>query len=333
MPHVYIIAEIGVNHNGSLETALKMLDVAAATGVDCVKFQTFKAEDLASKYADTAEYHKRNVSPNENNQQEMLKRYELKYEDFKILKQRCKELNVDFLSTPFDNGSIDILQKIGVDFWKIPSGEITNVPYLIKIAQTSKPVILSTGMSNMEEIKFAVKLLKENGVPDIILLHCNTEYPTPYEDVNLNAMLTIQKETGLKVGYSDHTPGIAVAIAAVALGACVIEKHFTLDKDMPGPDHKASMEPHEMSEMVKNIRIVEKALGDRVKIASKSEEKNIVIARKSIVASCNIKKGEVFTENNITTKRPGSGISPIYWFEIIGKKAKRDFEKDELIEL
>ena len=234
MPHVYIIAEIGVNHNGSLETALKMLDVAAATGVDCVKFQTFKAEDLASKYADTAEYHKRNVSPNEKNQQEMLKRYELKYEDFKILKQRCKELNVDFLSTPFDNGSIDILQKIGVDFWKIPSGEITNVPYLIKIAQTSKPVILSTGMSNMEEIKFAVKLLKENGVPDIILLHCNTEYPTPYEDVNLNAMLTIQKETGLKVGYSDHTPGIAVAIAAVALGACVIEKHFTLDKDMPG---------------------------------------------------------------------------------------------------
>lgn len=333
MQHVYIIAEIGVNHNGSLETALEMLEAAAATGVDCVKFQTFKAEQLASKYADTAEYHKKNVSPDENNQQEMLKRYELKYEDFKILKSRCIELGVDFLSTPFDNDSIELLNEIGIEIWKIPSGEITNVPYLIKIANTRKPVILSTGMSTLEEILFAVQLLKENGTPDITLLHCNTEYPTPYEDVNLRAMSAIQKATGLKVGYSDHTPGIAVAVAASALGACIIEKHFTLDKNMPGPDQKASMEPDEMAEMVKNIRIVEKALGSNIKKVSPSEEKNIVIARKSIIASRKIKKGEIFSEKNLTTKRPGNGISPIHWFEILGQTAKRDFEEDELIEL
>ena len=333
MQHVYIIAEIGVNHNGSLQTAMKMLDTAAALGVDCVKFQAFKAEALASKYADTAEYHKKNVNRNENNQQEMLKRYELQKEDFIKLKNRCKELNVDFLCTPFDNESIELLEELNVKLWKIPSGEITNVPYLINIAKTGKPVVLSTGMSTMEEILYAVDLLKKYGTTNITLLHCNTEYPTPYEDVNLKAMETIHKETGLPVGYSDHTPGIAVSLGAVALGACVIEKHFTLDKNMPGPDHKASMEPDEMRELVSGIRILEKALGNNEKKVTDSERKNIEIARKSIIALRDIPKGEVLSENNITTKRPGSGISPIHWFEVLGTKAIKDFKRDECIEV
>ena len=229
-PHVYIIAEVGVNHNGNFETAKKMLQVAAATGVDCVKFQTFVAEELASKFADTAEYHKRNVSKDENNQQEMLKRYELGVNEFKILKQMCNDLNVDFMSTPFDNISIDRLEELGISVWKVPSGEITNLPYLIKIAKTHKKVILSTGMSTLEEVKKAVEVLREHGTKDIILLQCNTEYPTPYEDANIKGMVTLKKECGLPVGYSDHTPGITVALGAVALGAEVIEKHFTLDK-------------------------------------------------------------------------------------------------------
>ena len=239
MHKVYVIAEIGVNHNGDLKLALDMLNAAAETGVDCVKFQAFKAEALASKYADTAEYHKKNVSPDENNQQEMLKRYELQEKDFIILREKCKQLGVDFLVTPFDDPSIDLLERLNVAFWKIPSGEITNIPYLIKLAKTHKPVILSTGMSTMDEILYAVDLLKEYGTSEIVLLHCNTEYPSPYQDVNLKALNTIREKTGCRVGYSDHTPGIVVSLGAVALGACVIEKHFTLNKNLPGPDHGA----------------------------------------------------------------------------------------------
>lgn len=333
MHKVYVIAEIGVNHNGDLNLALDMLNAAAATGVDCVKFQAFKAEALASKYADTAEYHKKNVSPDENNQQKMLKRYELQEQDFIILQEKCKQLGVDFLVTPFDDPSIDLLERLNVTFWKIPSGEITNVPYLIKLAKTHKPVILSTGMSTMDDILFAVNLLKEHGTPEIVLLHCNTEYPSPYQDVNLKAMNTIRKKTGCKIGYSDHTPGIVVSLGAVALGACVIEKHFTLDKTLPGPDHKASMEPEEMKELVDGIRILEQALGSEEKKVTESEAKNISIARKSIIAACDIKKGDIFTEKNITTKRPGTGISPVHWFDILGTTAIKDFKKDECIEV
>ncbi len=333
MHKVYVIAEIGVNHNGDLKLALDMLNAAAETGVDCVKFQAFKAEALASKYADTAEYHKKNVSPDENNQQEMLKRYELQEKDFIILREKCKQLGVDFLVTPFDDPSIDLLERLNVAFWKIPSGEITNIPYLIKLAKTHKPVILSTGMSTMDEILYAVDLLKEYGTSEIVLLHCNTEYPSPYQDVNLKALNTIREKTGCRVGYSDHTPGIVVSLGAVALGACVIEKHFTLNKNLPGPDHKASMEPDEMKALVDGIRILEQALGSEEKKVTKSEAKNISIARKSIIAACDIKKGDIFTEKNITTKRPGTGISPIHWFDVLGTAAIKDFKKDECIEI
>lgn len=333
MHKVYVIAEIGVNHNGDLKLALDMLNAAAETGVDCVKFQAFKAEALASKYADTAEYHKKNVSPDENNQQEMLKRYELQEKDFIVLREKCKQLGVDFLVTPFDDPSIDLLERLNVAFWKIPSGEITNIPYLIKLAKTHKPVILSTGMSTMDEVLYAVDLLKKYGTSEIVLLHCNTEYPSPYQDVNLKALNTIREKTGCRVGYSDHTPGIVVSLGAVALGACVIEKHFTLNKNLPGPDHKASMEPDEMKALVDGIRILEQALGSEEKKVTESEAKNISIARKSIIAACDIKKGDIFTEKNITTKRPGTGISPIHWFDVLGTAAIKDFKKDECIEI
>lgn len=333
MHKVYVIAEIGVNHNGDLKLALDMLKAAAETGVDCVKFQAFKAEALASKYADTAEYHKKNVSPDENNQQEMLKRYELQEKDFIVLREKCKQLGVDFLVTPFDDPSIDLLERLNVAFWKIPSGEITNIPYLIKLAKTHKPVILSTGMSTMDEVLYAVDLLKKYGTSEIVLLHCNTEYPSPYQDVNLKALNTIREKTGCRVGYSDHTPGIVVSLGAVALGACVIEKHFTLNKNLPGPDHKASMEPDEMKALVDGIRILEQALGSEEKKVTESEAKNISIARKSIIAACDIKKGDIFTEKNITTKRPGTGISPIHWFDVLGTAAIKDFKKDECIEI
>lgn len=333
MKQTYIIAEIGVNHNGDFDRAKEMLEIAASTGVNCVKFQTFKAEQLASRFADTAEYHKKNVSPSENNQLEMLKRYELKKEHFIELKKRCEELHIDFLSTPFDNESIDLLNEIGVDFWKIPSGEINNLPYLLKIAETHKPVILSTGMSDLNEVEYAVNLLRNNGVKELTLLHCNTEYPTPYEDVNLKAMQSMKERFDVEVGYSDHTKGITVSLAAVALGASVIEKHFTLNRNLPGPDHKASMEPKELERLVKEIRIVEQAMGDGIKKVSNSERKNISIARKSIVAAENISQGDILTEKNITTKRPGNGISPTKWFEVLGTKAVKNFKKDELIEL
>lgn len=331
MMGVYIIAEAGVNHNGSFETACRLVDAAKAAGVDCIKFQTFKSENLVSHNAKKADYQKNTTG--DGSQLDMLKKLELTYDEFIALKKYCDEVGICFLSTPFDFDSLDFLNSIDMPFWKIPSGEITNYPYLLAIAKTGKPVIMSTGMCDMAEIKAAVELLKSNGCTDIKLLHCNTEYPTPCEDVNLAAMKTIRDKFNCDVGYSDHTKGIEIPIAAVAMGATIIEKHFTLDRNMEGPDHKASLEPNELAEMVRCIRNIEKAVGSGEKTPSESERKNIEIARKSIVAKRIIKAGETLSEDNLTVKRPGSGISPMRWPEIIGKKAKRDFEEDELIEI
>ena len=328
----YIIAEAGVNHNGSYGLACQMIDAAKAAGADCVKFQTFRAEELTSVHAEKAAYQKANTGGG-SRQIEMLKKLELTREQFKGLKAHCAETGIDFLSTPFDLESIAFLDALGVPFWKIPSGEVTDLPYLLAIAKTKKPVVMSTGMCELDEIRAAVKSLTDNGTPDITLLQCNTEYPTPYEDVNLRAMQTLRDEFGLKAGYSDHTMGIEVPVAAVSLGAVIIEKHFTLDRSMEGPDHKASLEPEELAAMVRSIRNVERALGDGVKTASSSERKNLGAARKSIVARCAISKGELLTEKNITAKRPGNGISPMRWFEVLGKPAGRSYERDELIEL
>ena len=328
---VYIIAEAGVNHNGSFETACKLVDAAKAAGVDCIKFQTFKSENLVSHNAQKADYQKNTTS--EGSQIDMLKKLELSYNEFLGLKEYCDKAGICFLSTPFDFESIDFLNRIDMPFWKIPSGEITNYPYLAALAKTGKPVVMSTGMCTIDDIDAAVKVLLENGTKNIRLLHCNTEYPTPFEDVNLNAMQTLKNRFGYEVGYSDHTKGIEVPIAAVAMGATIIEKHFTLDRNMEGPDHKASLEPHELCAMVSAIRNVEKALGTGIKEPSESEKKNIMIARKSIIAARDIKQGELFTEENLTVKRPGSGISPMRWNEVLGEKAKRDFMEDELIEI
>ena len=330
---VFIIAEAGVNHNGSFDLACRMIDVANEAGVDCIKFQTFRSSSLVTHDAKKAEYQKKTTGDTSQSQAEMLKKLELSYDEFLALKKYCDTIGICFLSTPFDFNSIDFLNSIEIPFWKIPSGEITNLPYLQALAKTGKPVVMSTGMCKMEEIEAAVKVLRENGTKDIKLLHCNTEYPTPFRDVNLHAMKTMHDAFELEVGYSDHTPGIEVAIAAVALGATIIEKHFTLDHNMEGPDHKASLEPNELTAMVRAIRNVENALGSGTKEPSDSEKKNIVIARKSLVAARKIRKGEMLTEENLTTKRPGSGISPMKWFEVIGTKAIRDFEEDELIEL
>ena len=329
---VLIIAEAGVNHNGNLDLALKMVDEAKRAGADIVKFQTAIPEKVISKYADKAEYQKKTTG-NEESQLEMCKRIHLKLSDYDIIKKYCEELGIEFLSTPFDLESIDYLEKLGIRLWKIPSGEITNLPYLIKIAKTGKPVIMSTGMSELNEVEEAVNVLKENGAGEITLLHCTTEYPAPFESVNLRAMNTLREKFGTEVGYSDHTVGFEAAVAAAVLGASVIEKHFTLNHNMEGPDHKASLEPEEFEVMVNNIRLIEKALGDGVKQPAEVEKKNIAIARKSIVAARDIKKGEIFTEDNITVKRPGSGISPMKWFEVLGTEAVRDFGEDELIEL
>jgi N,N'-diacetyllegionaminate synthase len=332
MNHVCIIAEAGVNHNGDLNLAKKMVDVAKKAGADYVKFQTFVPEKIVSKYAEKAEYQKKTTGADES-QLTMLKKLTLLDGDFIALKEYCEEIGIGFISTPFDLDSIDFLESFNMDFWKVPSGEITNLPYLVAIAKTKRMVVMSTGMCDIDEINAAVKVLEENGTPQIILLHCNTQYPTPYEHVNLSAMHTIAKQTGKAVGYSDHTKGIEIPIAAVAMGAVVIEKHFTLDKNMSGPDHKASLDPEELAQMVKSIRNIEKSLGDGKKEPSPSEKENKFIARKSIVAACKIEKGELFSEKNLTTKRPGSGISPMQWYEVIGKAAIRDFEEDELIEL
>jgi N,N'-diacetyllegionaminate synthase len=334
MNKTIIIAEAGVNHNGSTEIAKKMIDAAVKAGVDYIKFQTFKTERLASKSAKKADYQVNNTH-NSDSQQEMLKKLELSEENHFELMNYCKNKNIAFLSTAFDFDSLVFLANLDMDFFKIPSGEITNYPYLKKIAQYQRPAILSTGMSTMYDIENAMTILLNNGLNknDITILHCNTEYPTPFESVNLRAMLTIAEKFDVKVGYSDHTRGIEVPIAAVALGATVIEKHFTLSRDMQGPDHKASLEPDELKAMVVAIRNVEKALGSRENHVTGSEYKNMDIARKSIVAAKDIKKGDSFTADNITVKRPGNGISPMRWEEVLGKTAKKDFCEDELIEL
>ncbi len=332
MEKVYIIAEAGVNHNGDFALAKKMIVEAKKAGVDAVKFQTFQSENLVSKYAKKAEYQLKTTGKSET-QLDMLKKLELSYEQFKQLQEYSRQIDIDFISTPFDEDSIDFLQSLHMPFWKIPSGEITNLPYLMKIEKTKQPIILSTGMCTLDDIQAALNIFSTYENDQITLLHCNTEYPTPYQDVNLFAMKTLRDKLHVKVGYSDHTQGIEVAIAAVALGATVIEKHFTLDKSMNGPDHKASLEPEELKNMVDAIRNVEKSLGDTVKIPTESERKNIAIARKSIVAKKPIKKGELFTDENLTTKRPGNGISPMEWYTVVGKIAKTDFDTDELIQV
>lgn len=332
MEKVLIIAEAGVNHNGSVELAKRLVDEAKESGADIVKFQTSKLDALVSKYAEMAEYQKNNLGY-EKTQKEMLRGLILEYGDFEEISNYCKEVGIKFLSTPFEIESIHFLENLGCDMWKVPSGEITNYPYLLEIAKTHKPIILSTGMSTLDEVRECVRLLKENGAGDMTLLHCTTQYPTEYEDVNLSAMLTLKKEFNVKIGYSDHTRGIEVPVAAVGMGASVIEKHFTLDRNMEGPDHKASLEPDELKMMVTMIRNVEKSLGNGIKKPVEAEIPNRDIARKSIVAKRDIKKGEVLDQDNITTKRPGNGINPMEWENIIGSTAVRDFQEDELIEI
>jgi N,N'-diacetyllegionaminate synthase len=329
---VFIIAEAGVNHNGSVELAKQLIDVASNSGADAVKFQTFKAKNLVAKNTQKAEYQKQTTNVLES-QFDMIKKLELDVETHKELIAYCQEKDIIFLSTPFDHDSVNLLSSLGLQIFKIPSGEITNLPYLRHVGSLGKRVILSTGMSNLSEVGDALNILINAGTSkdSITVLHANTMYPTPMEDVNLNAMLTIQKEFGVSVGYSDHTLGIEVDIAAVAMGARVIEKHFTLDKFMEGPDHKASLEPQELKVMVGAIRNIEKALGSSKKKPSPSESVNIDIARKSIVASQSIKKGDKLSSKNITTKRPGTGINPMKWDEIIGTFAKKDYRMDGLI--
>ena len=324
---VLIIAEAGVNHNGSKELAKQMITKAKIAGVDYVKFQTFVPENLVSKNASKAEYQKETTGADES-QLQMLKNLALTEADFIELKEYCNEVGVGFISTPFDLDSLEFLETLDMDFWKVPSGEITNLPYLEAIARTGRKVIMSTGMCEIEEIEQAVAILEKNGTKEIVLLHCNTQYPTPYEDVNLLAMKNIADVTHKEVGYSDHTIGIEVPVAAVALGATVIEKHFTLDKNMEGPDHRASLEPDELNAMVKAIRNIEKSIGDGNKRRTESERKNCEVARKSIVAKRDIRAGEEFTVENLTVKRPGTGISPMKWYDIIGTKATRDYLAD-----
>jgi N,N'-diacetyllegionaminate synthase len=331
---VFIIAEAGVNHNGSVDLAKKLIDVASISGADAVKFQTFKAENLIVKNTQKADYQKQTTGASES-QFDMIKKLELDVETHKELITCCQEKDIMFLSTPFDHESIDLLSDLGLQIFKIPSGEITNLPYLRHVGSLDKQVILSTGMSNLREVGSALNILINAGTSkdNITVLHANTMYPTPMEDVNLNAMLTIQKEFGVDIGYSDHTLGIEVDIAAVAMGASCIEKHFTLDKAMDGPDHKASLEPEELKAMVGAIRNIEKALGSSDKKPSPSETVNIDVARKSIVASKDIQKGDLLTEKNITTKRPGNGISPMRWNEVLGSNSIKDYKVDEKIDV
>ena len=329
---VFIIAEAGVNHNGSVDLAKQLIDVASDSGANAVKFQTFKAENLVVKNTQKAEYQKQTTNASES-QFNMIKRLELDVETHKELIAYCQEKNIIFLSTPFDHDSINLLNDLNLQIFKIPSGEITNLPYLRHIGKLNKEVILSTGMSNLQEVEDALTVLISAGTQknNITVLHANTMYPTPMRDVNLNAMLTIQKELGVAVGYSDHTLGVEVDIAAVAMGASIIEKHFTLDKTMNGPDHKASLEPEELKSMVASIRNIEKAMGNSEKKPSPSESINIEVVRKSIVASQDIKKGEVLTERNITVKRPGDGMSPMKWDSVIGSIAVKSYNSDDFI--
>lgn len=337
MTHVTIIAEAGVNHNGSIDIARQLVDKAVEAGVDIIKFQTFKSEKLVSKSARQAEYQKKNIgTKSDDSQLSMLKKLELSEQDHVELMAYCKQKGIRFFSTAFDMDSIEYLHSLNLGLWKIPSGEVTNYPFLKRIASYNEKTILSTGMCDLQDVRAAVDALYKNGLSkeNLTLLHCNTEYPTPFEDVNLKAMDALRKEFGVEVGYSDHTKGIEVPIAAVALGATVIEKHFTLDRNMEGPDHKASLEPDELKAMVSAIRNIEKAVGgDGTKHVSESERKNITIARKSIIAARDIKKGELLTEENMTVKRPGTGISPMRWEEVIGTKAIRNFAEEDLIEI
>ena len=334
MSKVFIIAEAGVNHNGSLELAKKLIDVAVESGADAVKFQTFKADKLVSKTAQKADYQKQTTS-NDETQYDMIKKLELDENAHRVLISYCKDKEIMFLSTPFDHDSIDLLISFEMPIFKIPSGEITNLPYLRHIGSLGKEVILSTGMANLNEVQDALEVLIKAGTSKvkITVLHATTEYPCPIGEVNLRAMQTIKAAFGVKVGYSDHTQGIEVPIAAVAMGACVIEKHLTLDRTMEGPDHKASLEPDELKAMVQAIRHIEQALGDGVKMPTTSELRNIGVARKSIVAACEIRQGEMLTVENITTKRPGTGLSPMRWNEVVDTNAIRDYQQDDPITL
>ncbi len=327
---VLIIAEAGVNAGNSLTEAKKLALVAKNSGADIVKYQTAVPELVISRFAQKAEYQKKNTGEDES-QLEMIKKLHLTFDEHRLLKEYCDEIGITYLSTPFDLVSLDFLAGLNLSLYKIPSGEITNLPLLEAVAKTKKPIIMSTGMCTIEEIDAAVAVLNSFNVPKLTLLHCNTEYPTPFEDVNLRAMVTIANKFLVDVGYSDHTTGIEASVAAVALGATVIEKHFTLDKNAPGPDHIASLDPDELCSLVSAVRNTETLLGSDKKFPSPSERRNIDIARKSIVAAIEIKKGDILTTENITTKRPGNGICPMHWHEIIGTVAQRDYQQDEPI--
>lgn len=337
MANVFIVAEIGCNHNGDPALAKKMVDVAKECGVDAVKFQTFKADKLISRYAPKAEYQKVTTGTADS-QLEMTRKLELPYDEFVKLEAYARSLGLEVFSTPFDFESIDFLASQQQKVWKIPSGELTNLPYLEKIARLpieGKTIVISTGMATIEETKASLKVLEDNGVAkkDITILHCNTEYPTPYEDVNLNAFHQLKQEFGdYSLGFSDHSAGYFAGLAAVPYGITFIEKHFTLDKNFEGPDHKASVTPEELKLLCEGIRAVEKSLGSSEKLVTNSEAKNKIVARKSIIAARSIKKGEIFTTENITTKRPGNGISPMFWYDVLGKEAQQDFEEDQLIQ-
>lgn len=333
--HVLIIAEAGVNHNGSLDLALQLVDAAADAGADIVKFQTFKASEIASASAKKAAYQHEGSANAGDSQLKMLQQLELDEASHLRLIERCKQRGIKFLSTPFDFTSIDLLRNLGVDVWKIPSGEITNLPYLRRIGALSQEIIMSTGMCSIDEVKAALKVLVDAGTPleKISLLHCTTQYPAPLDSVNLLAMNELAALGCKSIGYSDHTEGITIPVAAVALGAKIVEKHFTLSRDLEGPDHKASLEPGELKAMVKSIRDVETSLGDGIKKITDAERPNLAVARKSIVASRQIKKGEIFTEDNLTAKRPGSGISPMMWDQVIGCQSPRDFDADECVSI
>ena len=334
MKKTLIIAEAGVNHNGSMDLAKELVQAAASAGADIVKFQSFRATELVAAHAEKAAYQKV-LTERDESQLEMVRKLELSEQDHEVLLEECGRQGIEFLSTPFDADGVDYLVKLGVKRIKVPSGDITNLPYLRRVGSQNMPTIVSTGMATMQEIKSCIDVLRAQGLSErnLSILHCNTEYPTPFSDVNLNAMPVIKKEFNVSVGYSDHTIGIAVSVAAAAIGAEIIEKHFTLDKGMPGPDHRASIEPDELATMVRQIRIVDEALGEPEKKPSPSELKNIEIARKSIVARIDITEGDIFNERNLAAKRPGTGITPMLWDKVIGKKARRDFKQDELIEL
>jgi N,N'-diacetyllegionaminate synthase len=334
MRKTIIIAEAGVNHNGDLETAKRLIEVASKAGADYIKFQTFSAEELVAKSARRVDYQIKNSNIDES-QFQMIQRLELKREHHQLLIDYANHCGIKFLSTAFDIKSLEFLDSLGVDLFKIPSGEITNYPYLKAVASYKKKIILSTGMSTLADVDNAMAVLLKFGSrrEDITILHCTTEYPAPIEEVNLSAINTLKLSFGVDVGYSDHTLGIVVPISAVSLGASIIEKHFTLDRNMDGPDHKASLEPEELISMINSIRLVEKALGDGIKSVTKSELKNINLVRKSLIANTNIKKGDIFTSQNISVKRSGPGISPMRYDEVIGRIAPRDFVIDEAIEL